>query len=549
MLLLAGDIAYLAGIGRELPRLLRSRLGTVPIAMASGARQPRVREPGAAPYFAYFGDAAGTGRTRLLRVHGRRLADPDAELEHRRPRADRRSGNSRAREMERQRTPCTMAVWHHPLFTSGPNGNERSHARHVGAARGEPRRGDPERSRSPLRALRAADRRRHAPIRSTAFASSPSGTGGAELYNFVRAAPNSEERIMKFGVVRFTLQARASRLGVPRASTARSPTAASTPAARRLTRSTRRARADGNDIADDEIVFCTRPDCSRWAPPSSRSRNRRPSRRSQRRTNVAKPPAEAVEDGLGPGIDRPAAGHRQDQARPHRSRHRAITRAGRRTGRCSTARSRATPPSTFPLDRVIKGWGEGVQLMVVGEKRRFWIPQELAYNGMAGRPAGMLVFDIELLDIAPSPSTPPARCGGAARGREADRLGSGLQDRFAPGKGGAHPDREQPRDRALHGLDDRRKDVRHARSTRASRSASDLGDVIAGWTEGLQLMTVGEKMRFWIPERLAYKGERPPRGMLVFDVELHRFQVVERCSNCSVSHDRDSKRNSLHVNY
>ena len=51
-----------------------------------------------------------------------------------------------------------------------------------------------------------------------------------------------------------------------------------------------------------------------------------------------------------------------------------------------------------------------------------------------------------------------------------------------------------------------------------------LGDVISGWTEGLQLMTVGEKMRFWIPEKLAYKGERPPRGMLVFDVELISFK-------------------------
>ena len=47
-----------------------------------------------------------------------------------------------------------------------------------------------------------------------------------------------------------------------------------------------------------------------------------------------------------------------------------------------------------------------------------------------------------------------------------------------------------------------------------------LGDVIEGWTEGVQLMTVGEKMRFWIPERLAYKGKSEPRGMLVFDVEL-----------------------------
>ena len=51
--------------------------------------------------------------------------------------------------------------------------------------------------------------------------------------------------------------------------------------------------------------------------------------------------------------------------------------------------------STFRLDRVIKGWTEGLQLMVVGEKRRFWIPQELAY-GKNGRVPGMLVFDVEL---------------------------------------------------------------------------------------------------------------------------------------------------------
>jgi peptidylprolyl isomerase len=47
-----------------------------------------------------------------------------------------------------------------------------------------------------------------------------------------------------------------------------------------------------------------------------------------------------------------------------------------------------------------------------------------------------------------------------------------------------------------------------------------LDEVIAGWTEGVQLMVTGEKTRFWIPERLAYKGERDPRGMLVFDIEL-----------------------------
>ena len=58
-------------------------------------------------------------------------------------------------------------------------------------------------------------------------------------------------------------------------------------------------------------------------------------------------------------------------------------------------------PALFPLNGVIRGWTEGVQLMVVGEKRRFWIPANLAYgdNPGGGRPGGLLVFDVELLDI------------------------------------------------------------------------------------------------------------------------------------------------------
>ena len=56
-------------------------------------------------------------------------------------------------------------------------------------------------------------------------------------------------------------------------------------------------------------------------------------------------------------------------------------------------------PATFGLNEVIRGWTEGVQLMVTGETRRFWIPQDLAYGGRPGRPAGMLVFDVELLSF------------------------------------------------------------------------------------------------------------------------------------------------------
>ena len=61
-------------------------------------------------------------------------------------------------------------------------------------------------------------------------------------------------------------------------------------------------------------------------------------------------------------------------------------------------------PATFPLTRVIAGWTEGVQLMVIGEKRRFWIPSDLAYGDRGFGdgvipPGAELVFDIELLAI------------------------------------------------------------------------------------------------------------------------------------------------------
>jgi peptidylprolyl isomerase len=55
-------------------------------------------------------------------------------------------------------------------------------------------------------------------------------------------------------------------------------------------------------------------------------------------------------------------------------------------------------PISFSLAEVIPGWTEGVQMMVEGEKRRFWIPGRLAYEGRDG-PQGTLVFDVELLRI------------------------------------------------------------------------------------------------------------------------------------------------------
>jgi peptidylprolyl isomerase len=233
--------------------------------------------------------------------------------------------------------------------------------------------------------------------------------------------------------------------------------------------------------------------------------------------DVAKPPADAATtpSGLASKVLQPGKG----TAKPAATDLVTVHYTGWTTdGKMFDSSHARNAPSTFPLDRVIKGWGEGVQLMVVGEKRRFWIPQALAYNGQPGRPAGMLVFDVELLDMVPSPRTPPPDV--AAPPADARKTASGLAYKsLRAGQGGRQPEKSSTVTVHYTGWTTDGK-MFDSSVERGQPASFGLGDVIEGWTEGVQLMTVGEKMRFWIPERLAYKGERPPRGMLVFDVEL-----------------------------
>ena len=178
-------------------------------------------------------------------------------------------------------------------------------------------------------------------------------------------------------------------------------------------------------------------------------------------------------------------------------------------------------PASFPLSGVIAGWTEGLQLMVEGEKRRFWIPENLAYKGTPGKPQGMLVFDVELLKLVVAPQTPSDVAKPPAG---AAKTSTGLASKvLQPGTGKTHPTAKSKVQVEYSGWTTDGK-MFDSSVTRGQPATFPLNGVIAGWTEGLQLMVEGERRRFWIPENLAYKG-RDPKGMLVFDVEL--IKIVE----------------------
>ncbi len=122
--------------------------------------------------------------------------------------------------------------------------------------------------------------------------------------------------------------------------------------------------------------------------------------------DVAKPPGDAKKTAAGvfykvlkagPGGPKPAS---TNSVKVHYS-------GWTTDGRMFDSSVTKNEPATFALNGVIKGWTDGIPLMSVGDRYRFWIPDELAYKGQEGRPQGMLVFDVELLEIkqggAPDP--------------------------------------------------------------------------------------------------------------------------------------------------
>jgi peptidylprolyl isomerase len=181
------------------------------------------------------------------------------------------------------------------------------------------------------------------------------------------------------------------------------------------------------------------------------------------------------------------------------------------------------------LARQIAGLREALLHMAPGEQRRLWIPYALAFGSLPqvrNAPTSDLVYDLELVKIARRPAIPAHV---AAPPTDAKATSSGLRFRvIASGHGARHPT-AQSRVELRYAAFTPDGNLFESSVTGGDSTTAQLSRLMEGWSEGLQLMVEGERRVLWIPAKLAH-GElipgqpalpfEPPRGPLVFDVEL-----------------------------
>jgi FKBP-type peptidyl-prolyl cis-trans isomerase len=175
-------------------------------------------------------------------------------------------------------------------------------------------------------------------------------------------------------------------------------------------------------------------------------------------------------------------------------------------------------PAQFPLNAVIRGWTEGVQLMKRGDLVRMWIPEELAYQGQPGAPAGLLVFDVELVDFVTPPPTPidVSRVPPVAQRSE-----SGLAWRVL--KAGTGTVTPTPVSIVVVQWSAWKQSGELIDSTllRGGPEVLPMDSLPEGWSEALLQMVVGEKRRLWVPSKMAGVSRGFGAGaMIVFEIEL-----------------------------
>ncbi len=186
-------------------------------------------------------------------------------------------------------------------------------------------------------------------------------------------------------------------------------------------------------------------------------------------------------------------------------------------------------PAEFPLNQVIKGWTEGVQLMSVGSKYKFFIPTELAYDQQSNekiKAGSTLIFEIELLEIKESEKAKGIKFLEQNKQKPGVKVTStGLQYEVIKATTGQKP---RATDKVKVHYTGKLLDGKTFDSSveRGQPAEFMLNAVIPGWTEGLQLMSIGSKFKFYIPSELAYGDHAQPGSpigpgsTLVFDVEL-----------------------------
>ena len=155
--------------------------------------------------------------------------------------------------------------------------------------------------------------------------------------------------------------------------------------------------------------------------------------------DVTAPPADAAKTSVGARVEGAQARHRQDTSRRDRPRDRPLHGLDDRRKDVRQLR-RAANPATFPLDRVIAGWTEGVQLMVTGETRRFWIPEAAGLPAASATRAGCSCS-------TSSCSRSPRRRPGA--GRRQGAAGRREEDAERPRLQGADPGHRHAKTHAL----------------------------------------------------------------------------------------------------
>jgi peptidylprolyl isomerase len=177
------------------------------------------------------------------------------------------------------------------------------------------------------------------------------------------------------------------------------------------------------------------------------------------------------------------------------------------------------PGLSTSMNTMSPGFAEALATMSVGQTSRFWVP-----GGGASGPSDLevITYDVTLLAIHVRLPPPPTPKDVAKPPRGAKRTKAGVSYRFLARakQRGARPTATS-RVRVHYTGWNTNGQMFDSSVTRGSPADFPLEGVIAGWTDVLQVMTPGDRIRAWIPEDLAYQGRPgPPQGMLVFDIEL-----------------------------